>query len=118
MLFLEMSDGTVYVPPGVGNTLGLVATDGSSINDTRFADKIRELTKLVEEWIVDDYLQIHENARQLGYQFIRPVSFVLAQTQPGVYWDILEPNSHFRFRIWQDDVYKADSHKAVLATGT
>ena len=106
VLFLEMSDGTVYIPPGVGNTLGLVATDGSNINDTRFADKIRDLTKMVEDRIGDTYLQIHENARQLGYKFNEPVSFVLAQTQLGVYWDILESSSHFRFRIWQDDLYK------------
>ena len=118
VLFLEMSDGTVYIPPGVGNTLGLVATDGSSINDTRFADQIHQLTKMVEERIVDSYLQIHKNARQLGYQFNEPVSFVLAQTQPGVYWDILEPNSHFRIRIWQDDLYTTDSHEAAWAAGT
>ena len=106
VLFLEMSDGTVYIPPGVGNTLGLVATDGSNINDTRFADQIHQLTKMVEERIVDSYLQIHRNARQLGYQFSEPVSFVLAQTKPGVYWDILEPNSQFQFRIWQDELYR------------
>ena len=114
VLFLEMSDGTVYMPPGVGNTLGIVATDGSSVNDTRFADCLHELTKLVEERIRDDYRRIHENARKLGYQFSEPVSFVLAHTQPDVYWDILEPNSRFRFRIWSVDLYESGSDKAVL----
>ena len=114
VLFLEMSDGTVYMPPGVGNTLGLVATDGSSVNDTRFTDWLHESTKLVEGRIRDDYRRIHENARKLGYQFSEPVSFVLAQTQPGVYWDILEPNSRFRFRIWSADLYDARSDKTAL----
>ena len=90
-LLLEMSDGTVYAPPGVGNTLGIVATDGSSAHDTRFADWLHELTKLVEERIRDDYRQIYENARKLGYYFKEPVSFVLLQTQVGVYCDILSP---------------------------
>ena len=99
VLLPEMPDGTIYVPPGVGNTLGLVTATGSSVNDTRFADRIHALTKLVEDRIVDDYVQIRENARQLGYRFNEPVSFVLARTLPDVYWDILEPNSNFRFRI-------------------
>lgn len=116
VLFLEMSDGTVYMPPGVGNTLGLVATDGSNINDTRFADWLHELTKRVEERIRDDYRRIHECARKLGYQFSEPVSFVLAQTQPDVYWDILEPNSRFRFRIWSADLYEAGSVKTALVS--
>ena len=114
VLFLEMSDGTVYMPPGVGNTLGLVATDGSSVNDTRFAGRLRELTKLVEERIVDEYRRIHENARKLGYQFKEPVSFVLAQTLPDIYWDIFEPNSRFRFRIWSADLFVAGSDKTAL----
>ena len=114
VLFLEMSDGTVYMPPGVGSTLGIVATDGSSVNDTRFADWVHELTKLVEERIRDDYRRIHENARKLGYQLSEPVSFVLAQTQPGVYWDILEPNSRFSFRICLDDLRKAGSDESGL----
>ena len=109
VLMLEMSDGTIYMPPGVGNTLGLVTGDGSNFNDIRFADKMRELTKQVEERIVKDYLQVREDARQQGYHFKEPVSFVLSGTQPDVYWDILEPNSHYRFRIWRDDVYEADS---------
>ena len=114
VLLLEMSDGTVYVPPGVGNTLGLVATDGSNINDTRFADWVHGLTKLVEERIRDDYRQIHENARKLGYQLNEPVSFVLAHTQPGVSWDILEPKSRFSFRIWLDDLRKAGPDDSAL----
>ena len=103
-LLLEMSDGTIYVPPGVGNTLGLVTGDGSNFNDIRFADRMRELTKRVEERIAKDYLQVREDARQQGYHFKEPVSFVLLRTQLDVYWDIMEPNSHYWFRIWQDDV--------------
>ena len=114
VLFLEMSDGTVYVPHGVGNTLGIVATDGSSINDTRFADWLHDPTKRVEDRMRDDYRRIHENARKLGYQFTEPISFVLAQTQPGVYWDILEPKSRFRFQIWSADLYEAGSDKTAL----
>ena len=114
VLLLEMSDGTVYVPPGVGNTLVTVATDGSSVNDTRFADWLHRLTKLIEERIRDDYPRIHENARKLGYQFSEPVSFVLARAQPSVYWDILEPNSRFSFRIWLDDLPKAGSDESAL----
>ena len=105
---LEMSDGFIYMPPGVGNTLGLVATDGSNVNDTRFADRIYRLTKLVEKQITGDYPRIYENARQLGYHFKEPVSFVLSQIQLGLYWGILEPSSRYWFRIWQDDVYKAN----------
>ena len=116
-LLLDMSDGTVYAPPGVGNTLGLVSTDGSSVTDARFADRIRALTKLVEENIVNDYVQIRENARQLGYRFNEPVSFVLAKTLPDVYWDILEPNSRFRFRIWSNDLSVARLDKTPLLTG-
>ena len=111
-LLLEMSDGTVYMPPGVGNTLGLVATDGSSVHDTRFADEVQRLAKLVEKLIIEDYPRTYGNARQLGYHFKEPVSFVLSQTKLGVYWDILEPNSRYRFRIWRDDL-----DKAALATG-
>ena len=114
VLFLEMSDGTVYMPPGVGNTLGIVATDGSSVNDTRFADWLHELTKLVEERIRNDYRRIHDNARKLGYQFIEPVSFVLAHTQPRVYWDILEPDSRFQFRLWSADLYESGSDETAL----
>ena len=117
-LLLEMSDGTVYMPPGVGNTLGLVATDGSSVHDTRFADEIHRLAKLVEKWIIEDCQRTYENARKLGYHFKEPVSFVLSQTQLGVYWDILEPNSRYRFRVWQDDVYRASSNRTALATGS
>ena len=117
VLLLEMSDGTVYVPPGVGNTLGIVATDGSSANDTRFADWVHGLTKLVEERIRDDYRRIRENARKLGYQLNEPVSFVLAHTQPAVYWDILEPNSRFSFRIRLDDLHKAGSDESALMSG-
>ena len=112
-LLLEMSDGTVYMPPGVGNTLGLVATDGSSVHDTRFADEVQRLAKLVEMRIIEDYPRTYGKARQLGYHFKEPVSFVLSQTKLGVYWDILEPNSRYRFRIWRDDV-----DKAALATGS
>ena len=117
-LHLEMSDGTVYVPPGVGNTLGLVATDGSSVNDTRFADEVHRLTKLVEKRIIEDYPRTYENARQLGYHFKNNVSFVLSGTQLGVYWDILEPNSRFRFRIWEEDVYESGSSETGLTTGS
>ncbi len=92
------------MPPGVGKTLGLVATDGSNINDTRFADEIFRLTKLVEQRIIEDYPRIHEGARQLGYHLKQPVSFILSQTQLGIYWDILEPNSRFQFRVWQKDL--------------
>ena len=105
-LLLEMADGTVYMPPGVGNTLGLVATDGSSVHDTRFADEVQRLAKLVEMRIIEDYPRTYEKARQLGYHFKEPVSFVLSQTKLGVYCDILEPNSRYRFRIWRDDVDK------------
>ena len=115
---LEMSDGTVYMPPGVGNTLGLVATDGSSVHDTRFADEIHRLAKLVEEWIIEDYQRTYENARKLGYHFKEPVSLVLSQTQLGVYWDLLEPNSRYRFRVWQDDVHRASANRTALATGS
>ena len=104
MLLLEMADGTVYMPPGVGKTLGLVATDGSNVNDTRFADEVYRLIKLVEQRIIEDYPRIYENARQLGYHLKQPVAFMLSQTQPGVYWDILEPNSRFRFRVWRKDL--------------
>ena len=107
-ILLQMSDGTVYMPPGVENTLGLVTGDDSNINDTRFSDKIRLLTKWVEETVVGHYLQVCVIAGRLGYHFKEPVSFVLAETQPDVYWDILETNSLFQFRIWLDDVCKAD----------
>ena len=102
-----------YMPPRVGNDLGLVATDGSSVHDTRFADEVQRLAKLVEMRIIEDYPRTYEKARQLGYHFKEPVSFVLSQTKLGVYWDILEPNSHYRFRIWRDDV-----DKAALDTGS
>ena len=108
-----MSDGTIYMPPGVGTTLGLVTGDGSNVNDIRFSDNILHLTKRIEGWIINNYPQVYENAGQLGYHFKEPISFVLSATQPGVYWDILEPNSHFRFRIWQDEVCKADSDNAA-----
>ena len=104
VLLLEMADGTVYMPPGVGKTLGLVATDGSNVNDTRFADEVYRLTKLVEQRINEDYPRIYDNARQLGYHLKQPVSFLLSQTHPDVYWDILEPSSHFRFRVWRKDL--------------
>ena len=104
VLLLVVADGTVYMPPGVGKTLGLVATDGSNVNDTRFADEVYRLTKQVEQRIVEDYPRIYASARQLGYHLQQPVSFLLSQTQPGVYWDILEPNSHFQFRVWRKDI--------------
>ena len=103
-VFLEMSDGTIYIAPGVGNTLGLVTGDGSNVNDIRFADKIHYLSEKLEKRIIEDYPQIRENARQLGFHFKEPVTLVLSGTQPDVYWDILEPTSNFQFRIWQSDL--------------
>ena len=114
VLLLEMSDGTIYTPPGVRNTLGLVTGDGSNVNDIRAADRIWWLTNQVEESVVKDYRRICENARQLGFHFKEPVSFLLAKTQPDVYWDILEPTSRFRFRIWQNDVVMPGSVRMVL----
>ena len=111
VLPLQMSDGTIYMPPGIGNTLGLVTGDGSNVNDIRAADRIWRLTEQVEEKITRDFPRITESARHLGFHLREPVSFRLAKTRTDVYWDILEPNTQFRFRVWVNDLFKPDSSR-------
>ena len=63
-VFLKMSDGTIYMAPGVGNTLGLVTGDGSNVNDMRFADKIKYMVEWVEigYWrTINKFLKMPDN---------------------------------------------------------
>ena len=91
--FLDMADGTIYIEPGIGRTMG-----GLHWNDLRAADDIRRFTKRVETQVANEWPHIVDNARKLGYFPKEPVSLVMLKTIPNLHWDILDPESGYRFR--------------------
>jgi len=91
---LDMEDGTFYIEPGIGRTSG-----GLHVQDLMRADKVNRLTDWVQGVISQTWTEICDNARKLGYHFKPPVSLKLFETVPRQYWDILEPESGYRFRI-------------------
>ena len=91
---LDMEDGTFYIEPGIGRTMG-----GLHARDLMMADKIRRITNWVEREISKTWAEISGNARMLGYHFKLPVSLTLYATVPYEHWDILEPESGYRFRV-------------------
>ena len=91
--FLDMADGTIYIEPGIGRTMG-----GLHWNDLSAADDIRRFTKRVETQVANEWPHIIENARRLGYFPKEPVSLTMLETIPNLHWDILDPESGYRFR--------------------
>ena len=91
--FLDMADGTIYIEPGIGRTMG-----GLHVNDLRAADDIHRFTETVEAQVTNEWPHIIENARRLGYFLKEPVSLLMVETIPHLHWDILDPESGYRFR--------------------
>ena len=91
---LDMEDGTFYIEPGIGRTMG-----GLHAQDLMRADKISHITDWVQGIISETWAEISDNARMLGYHFKPPVSLRLFETVPYQFWEILEPESGYRFRI-------------------
>ena len=75
--FLDMADGTIYIEPGIGRTMG-----GLHWNDLSAADDIRRFTKRVETQVANEWPHIIENARRLGYFPKEPVSLTMLETNP------------------------------------
>ena len=92
--FVQVEDGTVYMPPGMGTT-----GDGTHTDDLTFADNASRSVAQIEKYIVDGYASIKDNARCLGFHFREPVSFVLGAVQLGNYWDVREVQTGYRFRV-------------------
>ena len=91
---LDMGDGTFYIEPGIGGTMG-----GLHAQDLMRADDIGRIADRVEAIISDTWKHVSDSARKLGYHFKTPVSLTLYQTVPHVYWEILDRESGYRFRI-------------------
>ena len=91
--FLDMADGTIYIGPGIGRTMG-----GLHLDDLRAADDIHRFTETVEAQVTNEWPHIIENARRLGYFLKEPVSLLMVETIPHLHWDILDPESGYRFR--------------------
>ena len=91
---LDMEDGTFYIEPGMGRTMG-----GLHVQDLMRADKISRIADSVQGVISETWAEISDNARILGYHFRPQVSLKLFETAPYQYWDIIEPDSGYRFRI-------------------
>ena len=89
-----MEDGTFYMEPGVGRTMG-----GLHVQDLMRANKISHIADWVQREISETWAEISDNARILGYHFKQPVSLKLFETAPYQYWDILEPETCYVFRI-------------------
>ena len=70
---LDMEDGTFYIEPGIGRTMG-----GLHAQDLMRADDIRRITRRVEGVISETWAEISGNARKLGYHFKTPVSLTPA----------------------------------------
>ena len=96
---VQVDDGTVYMPPGMGTT-----GDGTHIDDLMFSNRVSRTVARVEKHVVENYTAIADNAKRLGYHFKEPVSFVLWEARFGAHWDILEPQTNYRFRIQESDV--------------
>lgn len=94
--FLKVSDGTVYIEPGIG-----VMGDGTHWDDLTFADSIRRTVADIETRVLGTYPSIMENANRLGYRFAVPANFALGKVQFGQYWDIVETTSNYLFRIYE-----------------
>ena len=67
-------------------------------NDLSAADDMRRFAERVETQIASDWLHIVENAKRLGYFLKEPVSLTMLETIPNLHWDILDPESGYRFR--------------------
>ena len=93
MTFLEMEDGTVYIEPGIGRTLG-----GLHVQDLQKADELKRIASWVERTISENWEQISDNARRQGYHLKPNASLSLCETVPHLYWDILDRESGYRFR--------------------
>ena len=93
--FLDMPDGTIYIDPGVGLTSGR-----EHFLDLRDADKIKRTAAFVESQIEANWREISANAQKQGFHFNRRASLSLLRTNPLEYWDVIEPESRYFFRIY------------------
>ena len=91
---LQLADGTVYIEPNIG-TFG----DGTHWDDLTFANRTTRAARMIEQRVHDNYPQIRENARRVGCHFRTPPTFTLRAFLLGKYWDILEPETGYWFRI-------------------
>ena len=71
---------------------------GLHFDDLTDADDIRRFTKRVEAQVANEWPHIMKNARRLGYFLKEPVSLSMLKTIPNLYWDIVDPESGYRFR--------------------
>ena len=88
-----MQDGTAYLEPGLGNTTG-----GVHINDLRWANNVCRIAEAVEGQILRDWQIIVDGAKKQGYHLRETEPLLLANTAPFLYWDIIDPESGYRFR--------------------
>lgn len=100
---LQVSDGTVYIGPGLGTT-----GNGTNVIDLLSANRVVHAAKRIEARIADELPQIRENARRQGYHFKSPVAFVLWNIRFHNhwhidYWEILERRTGYWFRLSDAD---------------
>ena len=100
---LQVSDGTVYIGPGLGTT-----GDGTNVADLMRANRVVRAARRIESRIADEIPQIRENARRQGYHFKCPATFVLWNIQFRNhwhidYWEILERRTGYWFRLSDAD---------------
>ena len=93
--FLDMPDGTIYMEPGLGLTGG-----GDHCLDLMDANRVKRTAALVESRIAANWKEISANARKQGFHFNGRVSLSLFRTSPFRYWDVIEPESRYFFRIY------------------
>ncbi len=94
---LDMADGTIYIEPGIGRTSG-----GEHFLDLMDADKIKRTADHVQSKIESNWKSISTNARTLGYHFNGRVRLRLLRTVPFMYWDVIDPESGYLFRVYPD----------------
>jgi hypothetical protein len=95
---LEMSDGTIYLPPGGG-----VTAAGSNPLDIYRTDCLKDWARKQEQRIVDDWDNIVERAKTQGVLFaeppelrleIRGETFCAVETRSYYTLPLLEPETH------------------------
>ena len=91
--FLTMKDGTIYHEPQFGNM-----SNGAHVMDLRWADRVRRVSTIIEDQIKGDWQTIVKDARSQGYYLSSTEPLLLLRTSLDSYWDIIDPESGYRFR--------------------
>lgn len=91
---LDMPDGTIYMEPSLGLTSG-----GEHVLDLMDANRIKRAADSVESEIEANWSEISDNAQKQGFHFKGEVALSLLRTIPLEYWDVIESESGYWFRI-------------------